>query len=226
VANSPGIVLIRIIRHAAVGETKLDHGDPPSRWPKIQGSQSKSTTSLSVTRQLTKFRYTRFPHPRQGVSTRKLLIPCRRVPISPGRRRPPSNRRPATRNAGNAGTKCSDRLRFSHFRALNRPAPLARSPRPTDFPESPQTQYPQPLPALADPRTRNPESVSAPPIATINQNPQPGPRVSPARAAPIRTGSGSDRLNPSGKRQRPVPPPKPERIRGAQRHPVSPVGPP
>jgi hypothetical protein len=58
-------------------------------------------------------------------------------------------------------------------------------------------------------------------LPRLYNQPEPTSRPScfTSRAAPIRTGSVSDRLNPSRKRQRPVPPPKPERISGAQRHP-------
>jgi hypothetical protein len=55
------------------------------------------------------------------------------------------------------------------------------------------------------PETRNPEPVSAPLPATINQNPRSGPGHRLPRASPIRTGSVSDRLNSSRKRERPVP---------------------
>jgi hypothetical protein len=96
--------------------------------------------------------------------------------------------------------------------------PPSVSPLPADSRESTQSQSPQPLPAHPEPETRNPESVSAPP-ATINQNPQSGPGHRLPRVSPVRTGSVSDRLNPSRKRKRPVPAFRPERLCGTQRHP-------
>jgi hypothetical protein len=76
----------------------------------------------------------------------------------------------------------------------------ASSPPPANFRNSPQTQPPQPLPAHPDPKTRNPGPVSAPPAATINQNPHPGLRVPPARHPP--------RLVPLGMCQRRAAPPR------------------